>query len=178
MQTKAKRYGRQPINGRQIKTIHAITNKLGMHDDEYRTLLYGMFEVLSSKDLSWAEAEDLISDLNRKSGSRNEDRGTRTDKSSDTKHRSSNLNRRYADLDGRPGMATAAQCRMIAGMWADVSRMEDAESREKALRGFLYRIVGVDHFRFLKRWQVEKVVRAMEAMGAVAPGRDRERRDV
>lgn len=171
MQTKAKRYGRQPINGRQIKTIHAIKNKLGMNDDEYRTLLYGMFEVLSSKELSWAEAEDLVSELNRKTGAG--DRGLGTGKP----HTSHPKSRQYQELDGRPGMATAAQCRMIAGMWADVSRVADAESRDKALRQFLYRITAVDHFRFLKRWQVEKVVRALEAMGAVAPGRDRERRD-
>jgi len=159
MQTKPKRYGRQPINRRQIKQIHTILAKLGMADSEYRTLLYGMFEVLSSKDLSWAEAEDLVDELNRKVNP------PRT-----PFHKGGSSDRKpYAELDGRPGMATGAQCRMIAGMWADVSRMPDADGREKALRSFLYRIVGVDHFRFLTRGHVERVVKALEAMGAVAP---------
>ncbi len=68
MQTKPKRYGKQAINTRQIKLIHAIKGKLGISDDDYRTLLYGLFEVLSSKALSWAEAEDLITELNGKAG--------------------------------------------------------------------------------------------------------------
>lgn len=168
MQTKQKRYGRQPINKRQIKMIHAITGKLGMGDVEYRGLLQGMFGVCSSKELSWAEAEDFVTELNRKTGTRDEDGGSAYAKASAD---ASAQRKKYTDLDGRPGMASGAQCRMIAGMWGDVSRMPDAESRDKALRQFLYRIVGVDHFRFLKQGQVERVVRALEAMGAVAPGR-------
>lgn len=169
MQTKPKRYGRQPINSRQIKAIHAITNKLGMDDEAYRALLQGMFGAWSCKELSWAEAEDLVSELNRKSGTG--DRGLGAGKP----HIPHPKSRQYQDLDGRPGMATGAQCRMIAGMWADVSRMPDAESREKALMQFIFRIVGVHHFRFLRRYQVERVVKALEAMGAVAPGRSDDR---
>lgn len=161
MQTKAKRYGRQPINKRQIKMIHAIKGKVGMGDEEYRSLLQEIFGVCSSKELSWAEAEDFVTELNRKTGSAYVK--TSADVSAQRK--------KYVDLDGRPGMASGAQCRMIAGMWGDVSRMPDMESRDKALRQFLYRIVGIDHFRFLKQCQVERVVRALEAMGAVAPGR-------
>ncbi|MDD2319143.1 MAG: regulatory protein GemA [Geobacteraceae bacterium] len=174
MQTNPERYGRQPINKRQIKMIHAIKGKLGMGDGEYRTLLQGMFGVFSCKELSWAEAEDLVSELNRKTGSSFAKASAfakaTADKSAD------GPTKKYADLDGRPGMATGAQCRMIAGMWADVSRMPDAESRDKALRQFLYRIVGISDMRWLKNWQVEKLVKALEAMGAAAPGRDSGRR--
>jgi len=162
MNTKPKRYGKQPINGRQIKQIHAIVGKLGMADDEYRALLQGMFGAASCKELSWAEAEDLVAELNGKAGNPPRPPFAKG---------GSVHGKLYADLDGRPGMATGAQCRMIAGMWADVSRMPDAESREKALLQFLYRIVGVHHFRFLRAYKVEKVVKALEAMGAVAPGR-------
>lgn len=155
MNTKPKRYGRQPINGRQIKQIHTIVTALGMADDEYRTLLLGMFGAGSCKELSWAEAEDLVSELNGKAGNASPPKG------------GSARRQPYAELDGRPGMATGAQCRMIAAMWADVSRMESAEARDKALRQFLYRIVAVDHFRFLTRGHVERVVKALESMGAM-----------
>jgi hypothetical protein len=158
-----KRFGKQRISFRQVKIIHTITGKLGLDDDTYRAILaqYPGPEgepAATCKDLTWQQAEQLIDELNRKAGNPPQ---------SPLKLRGEAEGRgvmRYADLDGRPGMCNGKQARMVAGMWAEVSRAETEEDREKALWRFLRRICGVDHFRFLKSWQVEKVVKAIKEM--------------
>ncbi len=71
---------------------------------------------------------------------------------------------RFEDLGYRDGMATPRQLRQIEAMWMDVSTMPHRAAREKALKGFLKRIVGVEDLRFVEDWMVRKVVRAIEAM--------------
>lgn len=143
----SKTYAKGAIAPRQIKAIHAAIGKLGLDDADYRAMLHQRFGVPSCKSLTWRQAEALLDALN----------GTqRTTVPAPLP--------RWAELDGRPGMATGAQCRMIEAMWAEVSRAPDAAARERALWSFLFRIVGVSHFRFLKCWQVQKVVAAIEAM--------------
>lgn len=145
---------RHAISPRQIKALHATINTIGMDDDTYRAMLQSRYRAKSCKDLTWRQAEELLESLNGnppqppfgKGGS-----GRRGDLP-------------YSDLDGRPGMASGAQCRMIAAMWSEVSRMPTAAEKERALGGFLKRITGVEALRFLKSWQVEKVVSAIKAM--------------
>jgi hypothetical protein len=71
---------------------------------------------------------------------------------------------RFADLANREGMATPGQLRKIEAMWMGVSRMPSFTAREKALKGFLKRIIGVEELRFIESWQVQKIIRAIEAM--------------
>ena len=61
-------------------------------------------------------------------------------------------------------MASGAQCRLLAVSWAEVSRAETAEDRAKALDRFIKRIVGVESIRFVKGFQVEKVMKAIGEM--------------
>jgi hypothetical protein len=166
MNTKPKRYGKQPISFRQVKIVHTIKNKLGLDEDTYRAMLAGYpgpkgEPAGSCKDLTWVQAEQLIEEMQKKTG---------TPSPPALSHKGAR-ELKYADLDGRPGMCNGKQARMVAGMWAEVSRAEDEESREKALFKFLRRIVGVDHFRFLKSWQVEKVVKAISEMKKAKGGR-------
>lgn len=149
------------IAPRQIKAIHAAKGKLGMDDDTYRDTLRERFGVESCKGLTWGQAEELLDALN--SGTGNQGRGTGKGRSPVPGPRSLP----FTDFDGRPGFATGAQCRLIAAMWAQVSRAENDEAREKALNSFCYRIVGVSGLRMVKGWQVEKIVKALEKMGAV-----------
>ncbi|WP_298434481.1 regulatory protein GemA [Geobacter sp.] len=142
-------YAKGGIAPRQIKAIHATIGKLGLDDDTYRAMLQDRYHVGSCKDLTWRQAEELLDSLNGKGFSRSPASAPRS---------------RWSELDGRPGMASGAQCRKIAAMWAEVSRMSGDEERERALWSFLRRIVGVDHFRFLRGWQVQKVIAAIEAM--------------
>jgi hypothetical protein len=141
-----------PISPRQIKIIHTLVSAIGMEDEEYRGLLLSMFGASSSKALSWRQAESLIEDLQGKTGQ------PAPRKPAQPKALP------FSDLDGRPGMASGKQCRLIAAMWSEVSRGETAEAKMLALDRFIKRIVGVDSIRFLKGWQVEKVVKAINEM--------------
>lgn len=148
--------GKGRISPRQIKIIHTIKGKLGMDDDAYRALL-AQYKVESSKDLSWFMAESLIEEMNRKAGST-----PLTDRAGALPERSRRQS--YADLDGRPGMCNGKQARMMEGMWMEVSWAETPEAKLEAQWKFLKRITGVDHFRFLRAFQVPKMVRALKEM--------------
>lgn len=139
------------IDRGQIKTIHTLKGKLGLDDATYRAAL-STYGVESSTALAWRQAEDLIADLRDKAG-----------QPSDRFHLP---RKRHADMDGRPGMATGAQCRLLEAMWAQVSRAEPGEAREKAFNKFIKRITGVESLRFVKIYNVERIVKALEGMGA------------
>lgn len=143
----ARAYVKGRIAPRQVKAIHAAIGKLGMDDDTYRATLQERFGVKSCKGLSWQQAEELLDHLNGKPA----------------KPRIGGK-KRHADMDGRPGMASGAQCRMLEAMWSEVSRMSTAEEKERAFGRFLKRIAGVDGLRFLEGKQVEKVVKAIKVM--------------
>ena len=149
----AKQTGRgQLISPRQIKIIHTLKGALGMDRDSYEALLQQVAKddrVTSSKALTWRQAEELIDELQTKKGTPSP-KGKRP--------------LPFADLDGRPGMANGAQCRLMAATWSEVSRAENAEAKSKALDKFIKRIVGVESIRFVKAFQVEKVMKAITTM--------------
>lgn len=158
-------YTKGRIQPRQIKAIHAAKNKHGIDQSTYWVMLrgYGCKDRdcgdgqpphPTSKDLTWSQAEELLDHLNGTSGASRPGRGR-------------GKQRPYEDMDGRPGFANGAQCRLIAAMFAQVTRAVGEDAIEKALNSFCNRIVGVAGLRMVKGWQVEKIVKALEAMGAV-----------
>lgn len=136
------------ISPRQIKIIHTVKNALGMMDDEYRDFLWNGWKVHSSKELTWRLAEEVVEELQAKKGTPAPPKRPLP----------------FADLDGRPGMATGAQCRLMAASWSKVSRAPDPEAKDKALDRFIKRIVGVESIRFVKGFQVSKIMKAINAM--------------
>ena len=52
-----------PITEGQIKKIHVVKAELRLSEDEYRAILKGMFNVGSSKQLSFQQAKKLIEKL-------------------------------------------------------------------------------------------------------------------
>jgi hypothetical protein len=48
------------ITASQVKRVHALTTKLGISDEQYRARLSSLYEVTTSKDLTQAQAADLI----------------------------------------------------------------------------------------------------------------------
>jgi phage gp16-like protein len=139
----------------QIKAIHAVIGKLGMDDETYRHMLHSRYGATSCKDITWRQAEELLETLNGqgKSG---------RPQSAPARH-----GLKYTDMDSRPGFASGSQLRLIDAMWNQVTRAEGEEAQEKALDGFCRRITGVAGLRMVKSWQIEKIVKALEAMGAV-----------
>ena len=141
------------ISPRQIKIIHTLKGALGMDRESYVALLQqvaGDSRVDSSKRLTWRQAEDLIDELQVKKGSPAPVKPQRP--------------LPFSDLDGRQGMASGAQCRLMAVSWGEVSRAETAETKMMALDRFIKRIVGVESIRFVKGYQVEKVMKAIGEM--------------
>ena len=138
----------------QIKAIHAVVGKLGIDDENYRHILHSRYGATSCKDLSWRQAEELLESLN------GQGKGGRP-QSAPTRHIL-----KYQDMDSRPGFASGAQLRLVDAMWNQVTRAEGDEAQEKALDSFCRRIAGVAGLRMVKGWQIEKIVKALEAMGA------------
>lgn len=164
-----KTYVKGAIAPSQIKAIHAAKGKLGLDMGVYWQMLRnhgckdrdcndGQSPHPTSKDLTWSQAEELLEKLNGQ-GKANPPRppfrkgGSRALK--------------YTDMDSRPGFASGAQCRLIDAMWNQVTRAEGEEAIETALNSFCHRIAGVAGLRMVKVFQVEKIVKALEAMGAV-----------
>jgi phage gp16-like protein len=146
------------IKAIQIKKIHALKNRLGWSDEQYRGYLMTEGEgfATSCKDLSEQEAERLIRQMELAAAAKGvwEMRGASSVERGASK--------KYDELGDRPGMATPKQLRMIEAMWAEVSYYRNAEARERALRYFLNHITGVDDLRFVEAWQVRKVVKALQ----------------
>lgn len=144
-----KHLGKQSISKQQIKAIHALKNAVSMDDETYRAMLKEFGNVESSTALSFQQADALIDDLKCKAGQ--EPRQQR------------NANR-HNNLEGRPGMATPPQLRMIEAMWREVSRAENPEDRALALRSIVKRIAKVSDLRFLDKEGAAKIINALEAM--------------
>lgn len=162
-------YVKGSIAPSQIKAIHATIHKLGLDDDAYRSILMTRYGVDSCKRLTWRQAEELLGSLNNNSpqppltsrgGAGNppplDKGGLRGVKGV----------KKYQDMDGRPGFASGAQLRLVDAMWHQVTKAEGEEAQEKALDSFCRRVAQVAGLRMVKAWQVEKIVKALEAMGA------------
>lgn len=149
---KAARSHRHAIAPSQIKAIHTAAKAKGIDDATYRLRLKA-YGASTCKDLTWQQAEELLDSLNGRAPS-------------------PTARLKYSDLDGRTGFASGAQCRLLAAMFAQVTRVaaEDEAGRDKALNNFCNRIAGVSALRMVKSYQVEKIVKALEAMGAVHKG--------
>ncbi len=149
--------GEGGVTAKQIKKIHTLKSKLKMSDDDYRLLLSDYW-VDSSKKLTHDEAKDLIKRLEK----------TATEKGVWSRY-SNRGKMRYAYCNDRPGYATGAQLRMIEAMWRDVSTTHNVEHRQRALRKFIFRIVGVTEMEAIESHQVQKLVNAMRHMQPPRP---------
>ena len=128
-----------------------LQKRLGMNDATYRDFL-AQFKAKSSKNLTIAQADEAIGILSEMAVKQGvwQNYGGR---------------RRYTHLDGRPAdFATSKQLRMIAGMWADVSYQRTATKRERALNRFLQNRFGIMGMEQVMRSDVERIVRALQAM--------------
>lgn len=137
-------------NYKQIRLIHALKTAMDMDDSAYRAAL-SEWNVSSSKELEQFQATLLIKNWEHKAIKM----GAWQPKGK----------QKYENWGGRLGyMATPAQLRMIEAMWAEVSYTSGYSKRAKALQRFIKRIVGIDDLKWLQRNQVEKIIKALQAM--------------
>ena len=166
MQTAERQSGITPV---QIRKIHALKNRLGWSDEQYREYLMteGAGFATSCKDLIEDEAERLIRKMELAAAAKGVWKRYKGDSPEST---ASPVNpgqspKKYDEFGKRPGMASPKQLRMIEAMWADVSKYKNnSEARERALRYFLHHITGVDRLEFLESRQVQKVIKALQRM--------------
>lgn len=135
----------------QIRIIHALKNRLGWDDSQYRSfLMWNSKEfVTSCKELSYDEAERIIIKMRMEAVRK----GVWQEQP-----------RKYENLNGRDRMATGAQLRKIEAMWAEICKAKTEEGRKKSLRKLLWKKFMVGDLRFLEDWQVKKVIKMLEAI--------------
>jgi len=134
----------------QIKIIHVMKSKVGLSEDDYRTMLEG-FGVTTSKDLSDALAQELIKKIECvgiASGTWN----TRK--------------KRWDELDERPGMATPKQLRHLEGLWVSVSRQPTLREKQKSFNVFLKNRFDIECIKWIPENMVHKIRRALKTMGS------------
>lgn len=129
---------------------------LGLSEELYREMLLSRYKVKSSTDLNEQQAKQFLNLLRDQAKSAGVFKPKKQYAFQKYKH--NNL----ADRDD--DMATPAQLRKIEAIWFEVSVQTNDESREKALNSFLKRITGVDNIKFLPKYQVQKVIKALYAM--------------
>jgi phage gp16-like protein len=132
--------------------IHALAATLRLDDCEYRDMLHDLYGKRSSKELTPLQQAELAGILQKQLRARN------GGKWNDFKR-------------SNPAMATPRQLRAVEAMWGKVSCAETAEGRKQALLKFCERITGRERLEWLKKTDVRKLIKAMEAMGADAPER-------
>ena len=142
---------RAPINRHQIKMIHTLKNALKMHENIYRFYLSRTFGVSSSKDLDCVQGQGFIEHLKDEAIA------------AGVWNRADPDEEKFKKLEGRYGFATPAQLAFIEDLWRQVSRAKP-EARDKALRTFLQRKVGVSDLRFLRDSHAGKIITALQAM--------------
>lgn len=145
------------ITQAQVRQIHILKAKLGMDDDAYRALL-AAHGVSSSKELSLRDAITLIDQLTA--------RAVTAGVWVKPKSRSKRERIGRDSARGVSGMASRAQINMLEALWSQVSRMQDAASRRQAFDRFIHRRFHRGGLMMVEKELVEKIVRALEAMGA------------
>jgi len=133
----------------KLSQLFAEATKRGINHEEVRNLIA---PGIIGHRLSKATAGEIIEVIRQLTGGSAEGFKPSADKN------------KFEDLGYRDGMATPKQIRMMEAMWMDVSTMPNYTARERALNGFLKRIVGVENLRFVEDWMVQKVVKALEHM--------------
>ncbi|MBP5202272.1 DUF1018 domain-containing protein [bacterium] len=124
------------VTPKQVKLIHTLLSRAGLDDENYRDIL-ARYGAESCKTLTQASATLLIRELSRIVEQR----------------------RSLSD-------ATPAQRRLLLALWNQVSRAVTPEDKRAAFNTFLnnrFSIKGLDKVR---RDEVEKIVKTLEAMGA------------
>lgn len=145
------------ITKEQIKTIKTKTGKSGLNlpTDVYKEMLLNSYNVDSCTKLTESQANEFIRQLSKLE----KEAGIFKNKKEN-----SFLKNKYHHLDGREGMATSAQARMIESMWFRISRQTTDKDRAAALRKFMKRIAGVEAFDFLTHKGASKLINALGNM--------------
>lgn len=135
------------VSAAQIKQIHTLKTKLGWDDDFYRQVL-AKYGVESSKEMSYAQRNELIVEMMKASGLR------------------SDANAGYYPAQWtKPEVVkpTKAQVYAIVAIWGRVSRAEGSEAKRAALDSFIDKKFG-KKLETLSRSEASKVIVILKKM--------------
>jgi hypothetical protein len=122
---------------------------------EYEGLLAG-FGVESSRDLSYSQADELLSELQRRGWT---PKTTKSNAANREKHGWGKA--KYEYLRPRPGyMADPRQLRKMEAMWRDIANKPGDDSLEK----FVERQTGIKKLVWLHKKHAVSVITALKAM--------------
>lgn len=138
------------ITPHQIKTIHTIKTAAGISDDEYRDML-GAFGVSTSKDMTGAQAIELISKLECIGIAAGTWKPRKKEK-------------RFDKLGFRPGMATPAQLRHLEGLWVSVSRQPTLHEKQASFNVFLNNRFQIGRIEWINEDMVAKIKHTLLSM--------------
>ena len=131
----------------QIKKIHTLKSYLKLDEDTYRDLLFN-FNVASSKELSFVQAQVLIEILEKKAVALT----------------SWEVREKKYDLHRNDDMASPSQLRMIEGLWREISYFDTDEFAKTSLRKYLKRNFHIDDLMFLTKKTASKVIQSILIM--------------
>ena len=152
------------VSAAQIKQIHTLKSKLGWDDDFYRQVL-AKYGVESSKEMSYAQRNELIAEMMKASGgyanagckcgdeiARNKlnERGCKC---------ADNIDAQWT----KSKVATKAQVYAIVAIWGRVSRAEGSEAKRAALDSFIDKKFG-KKLETLSRAEASKVIVILKKM--------------
>ena len=129
---------------KKISLIHVAKSRLGMADDDYRTLLRREAGVSSSRDLDqagFAAVMDAFKRLGFESKPKPKGKGP--------------------EYGERYGFASPAQLRLIRDLWADYT---DGAGDDRSLGKWLERVFDCSALRFLTYAQAPKAITALMNM--------------
>jgi phage gp16-like protein len=140
------------ISKSQITKIHIAKSELGLTDQQYRDALSGFVNPFgepcsSCKELNFYQADALLN-IFQKIGFKEK-----------RKYKES----KYAQYAGRDSkFASVAQLELIDYRWFNNPNVR--EKTDSAMNNFIRHIAKVDHFSFLLKTDVKKILKAIEVL--------------
>lgn len=151
------------------KTIHALIARVGMRDEDYRAMLWDRFRASSSKDLTESQATELVASLHALLPADQIKRHPRPQIAHGTR-------KRFEKFDGRHGMATGAQMRMLEASWVQRSRASTLPEKQTAFVEFVKRRFKIERLEWIGSEDVGRILRAIQSVDPDATPKARTRR--
>ncbi|MDP4176291.1 MAG: DUF1018 domain-containing protein [Bacteroidota bacterium] len=129
----------------QIKLIRYTANKCGLNEDEYRELIMS-YGVMHTKQLDEDAAKQIIKMFKEKFGF-------------EYKRKKEKIKQEVSGKREWP-FATQKQVNYIIMLWIKHSNLKSKESLNK----FCKRITGIDRIEWIKHFEVQKLIRAIESL--------------
>lgn len=148
------------------RTIHALVARIGMSDEDYRSMLWDRFRASSSNELDARQSQELVASLHQLLPAEERAKHPRP-------QIAAGAARRFEGLAGRDDMATPAQLRMLEASFVQRSRAETLPEKQAAFRAWLRSRFRIDRIEWIPRDQVGRILRATQGIDRDAPPRKR-----